>query len=78
MARTAEPAPALGSLTQPGARYASCRECGSERVTRIAMELTDGTPVDFTSCQACEYRSWEGDGVVLSREDVLDRTRRTR
>ena len=78
MARMTEPSPVLGSLTQPGARYASCRECGSERVTRIAMELTDGTPVDVTSCQDCEHRSWEGEGMVLSREDVLARTQRTR
>ena len=63
----AHPSP-LGSLTQPGARPATCRVCGSDRVTRIAMKLTDGTPVDFTSCQACEHRSWQHtDGDVLSR-----------
>ena len=81
MARTSSVTTAvpLGSLTQPGARgAASCRECGSERVTRIAMELTDGTQVDFTSCLACEHRSWEQDGQVLTREHVLSKTKRTR
>ena len=81
MARSPQPsAPvALGSLTQPGARYVTCRVCGSERVTRIAMQLTDGTPVDFTSCLACENRSWQQeDGTLLSRDDVLARTQRTR
>lgn len=81
MARSPQPtAPvALGSLTQPGARYASCRACGSERVTRIGMQLTDGTPVDFTSCLACEHRSWQlEDGTLLSRDDVLVRTQRNR
>lgn len=81
MARTrpSEEAVPLGSLTQPGARRANCRMCGSDRVTRIGMQLTDGTPVDFTSCLACERRSWEQpDGTLLSREDVLARTQRTR
>jgi hypothetical protein len=79
MARTVQPAVpvALGSLTQPGAREATCRTCGSERVTRIAMQLTDGSTVDFTSCLACENRSWEHDGRELSRQDVLARTQRT-
>lgn len=78
MARTVQPAApvVLGSLTQPGAREATCRTCGSVRVTRIAMQLTDGSVVDFTSCLACECRSWEQDGRELSRQDVLDRTQR--
>lgn len=42
------------------------------------MELTDGTQVDFTSCLACEHRSWEQDGEVLTREHVLSKTKRTR
>lgn len=81
MARTAGPAAPvdLGSLTQPGARRGTCTACGSTRVTRIEMSLTDGTPVDFTSCLQCEHRSWATlDGTVLSREDVLARTTRSR
>jgi hypothetical protein len=40
------------------------------------MTLTDGTPVDFTSCRGCEARRWEHDGVALSVQDVLGRTRK--
>lgn len=71
----------LGSLTQPGARAgAACRACGSERVTRIAMALTDGSPVQFTSCHRCEHRTWEEQGsrtAVLPVQRVLDKTRKT-
>ena len=70
----------LGSLTQPGARTgAACRACGSDRVTRIAMALTDGSPVQFTSCHRCEHRTWEEQGSqtsVLPVSNVLDRTRK--
>ena len=59
----------LGSLTQRGARHgATCRACGSERVTRISMNLTDGSPVEFTSCHRCEHRTWAGAG---QRRQVL-------
>ena len=70
----------LGSLTQPGARAgASCSSCGSDRVTRIAMNLTDGSPVEFTSCHRCEHRTWEeqgSQGSVLPVDRVLDKTRK--
>jgi hypothetical protein len=69
----------LGSLTRPGSRgEARCRLCESDRVTRISMELTDGTPVDFTSCMDCEHRTWEHFGDLLSVDRVLDKARRTR
>lgn len=72
----------LGSLTQPGARAgAACRACGSERVTRIAMALTDGSPVHFTSCHRCEHRTWEEQGsrtAVLPVQRVLDKTRKVK
>jgi hypothetical protein len=50
--------------------------CGSDRLTRLALELTDGTAVDFLSCHVCEDRVWEHDGRVLDVTTVLDRTRR--
>jgi len=81
MARSSATRPSvpLGSLTQPGARTgAGCRACGSERVTRIAMSLTDGSPVEFTSCHRCEHRTWEeqGPGGVLPVAAVLDKARK--
>ena len=71
------PARPLGSLTQRDHRImAECRGCGSVHVTRLTMSLTDGTPVDFTSCHRCEHRTWEHAGAELSVDGVLDRTRK--
>ena len=70
---------ALGSLTQPGARSGdTCVVCGSVRVTGLALLLTDGTPVRFTSCHTCEHRTWVGPDGELDREAVLERTRKLR
>jgi hypothetical protein len=61
-------------LTQRGARGAvRCRLCDSDRVTRIHIELEDGSPVAFTSCLTCEHRTWDLDGEVLSVDSVLRR-----
>ncbi len=70
---------ALGSLTQPGARDGGgCAGCGSIRVTSLTLTLTDGTPVQFTSCHSCEHRTWVGPDGSLDRQTVLDRTRKVR
>ena len=73
----------LGSLTQREHRAViSCRGCGSTRVTRLSLNLTDGTPVDFTSCHRCEHRTWEEQAdssavaAVLPVQRVLDKTRK--
>jgi hypothetical protein len=50
------------------ASSAGCPACGSGRVIRLDLALTDGTPVVFTSCRGCERRSYSGpDGDVLAR-----------
>lgn len=72
----------LGSLTQAGSRSEiTCAECGSERVTHLAMTLTDGTPVEFVSCHRCEHKTWVDASGVQHRElpvdTVLDKTRKT-
>jgi len=42
----------------------SCTGCGGGRMTRILLALTDGTPVDLTSCHSCDYHVWRaGDGT---------------
>lgn len=47
-------------------------------MTQLAMDLTDGTPVTFVSCQECEHRTWfDEQDATLSVEDVLARSRRT-
>ena len=45
------------------------------------MNLTDGSPVEFTSCHRCEHRTWEessavGTSAVLPVQRVLDKTRK--
>ncbi len=75
--RVAVVAAPLGSLTQKADRpAAACRGCGSAHVTRLSMSLTDGTPVDFTSCHRCEHRIWEDADGELSVDGVLQRTRK--
>jgi hypothetical protein len=76
--RQTAPAVPLGSLTQrtdrPGG---SCAGCGSVHVTRLSMNLTDGTAVDFTSCHRCEHRTWtRTDGDVLAVGTVLEHARK--
>lgn len=67
----------LGSLTQRDAHAGStCVSCSSARITQLAMNLTDGTPVDFVSCHVCGHRSWSHEGVELAVTDVLERTRK--
>lgn len=78
-AATAADETPLGSLTQvPVGSLGSCRTCHSSRVTRIVMNLTDGTPVEFTSCHRCEERTWESGGEPLPVDEVLSRTRKLR
>ncbi|NLT55409.1 MAG: hypothetical protein GXX79_12795 [Actinomycetales bacterium] len=45
-------------------------------MTRLSMCLTDGTPVEFTSCHRCEHRTWEHAGSELTVEAVIDRSRK--
>lgn len=54
----------------------TCTACGSGRITRISMTLTDGSPVDFTSCHDCEHKLWSDHRGDLALTGVLDRTRR--
>ena len=71
------PAPPLGSLTQREHRSETlCRSCGSAHLTRLSMNLTDGTPVEFVSCHRCEHRTWAHAGDELPVDVVLDRTRK--
>lgn len=67
----------LGSLTQRVHQVVGhCRACGSERLTRLGMQLGDGGAVDFVSCQHCEHRQWEQGGQPIAVADVLTRSSR--
>lgn len=52
----------------------ACPSCGSGRVIRLDLSLTDGTPVVFTSCRGCERRFYAGPDGDLAVGDVLART----
>jgi len=73
MARARSPRIVIDSAPR-GAEHVEaeqCAACDSPRVTRLTMTLTDGSPVDFTSCHACEHKSWRGAGNVLPLGTVL-------
>ncbi|MFL6139042.1 MAG: hypothetical protein ACJ74O_14760 [Frankiaceae bacterium] len=66
----------------PDSTRARCVACGSPKLTQIAMTLTDGSPVQFTSCRHCEHRRWidggHDGGHVLPVDSVLSKaTKRT-
>ena len=73
--RTAEVQVPLGSLvTAPAAapHAARCVECAGTFLTRLAMTLTDGSPVVFVSCHQCEAKAWfAADGTALPLDAVL-------
>lgn len=64
------------NAANPTTTRVTCAQCSSEAVTYLSMTLTDGTPVDFTSCHACEHKTWTHDGRELDRSEVLARTRK--
>ena len=67
------------SLTQISSRMAAkCPECSGTRLTKLTMVLTDGSPVDFTSCHTCEHKSWMQDGAPLEVDTVLAKARKPR
>ena len=76
--RTPAVAPTLGSIALAPTRTApgtlTCGRCASTTLTHLQMTLTDGSPVVFVSCHACEHKGWfalDGTGVNLSFESVL-------
>jgi hypothetical protein len=78
-------AASLSSLSAPlppvtvlPVRRVSCAHCGSVRTTTISMTLTDGSPVDFTSCRACEGKTWAGECGPIGLPGVLARATRRR
>ena len=66
----------MSLVTTPASRLAVCRKCSGKRVTEITMTLTDGTAVDFTSCHACEAKSWKQAGKELDITTVLGKAQK--
>jgi DNA-directed RNA polymerase subunit M/transcription elongation factor TFIIS len=68
-----------GLRTDPAlVRGLTCPKCLGRRVTKISMQLTDGTPVDFVSCHDCEHKHWRNTDGTLALAGVLDRARKPR
>lgn len=66
----------MSLVTTPASSLATCTTCASRRVTSITMTLTDGSPVDFTSCHACESKSWQQGGIELDVATVLGKAQK--
>ena len=66
----------MSLVTTPHNQLPSCDHCGSTRVTEISMTLTDGSPVRFASCHACEQKSWRQAGRVLDVQTVLTKAQK--
>jgi predicted metal-binding protein len=66
----------MSLVTTPTRALAVCGTCAGNRVTSITMTLTDGSSVDFSSCHACETRSWKQDGRELDITSVLGKAQK--
>ena len=66
----------MSLVTTPVRELATCAHCASTRVMHITMTLTDGSVVDFSSCQRCERRSWTQGEADLQITEVLDKARK--
>ncbi|HEU0103246.1 MAG TPA: hypothetical protein VFR07_13090 [Mycobacteriales bacterium] len=66
----------MSLVTTPTHQLATCSVCTSRRVTAITMTLTDGSVVDFSSCHACEHKTWRQAGLTLDIAAVLVKTQK--
>jgi transcription elongation factor Elf1 len=66
----------MSLVTTPTRTLPTCEHCASTRVMSITMTLTDGSVVDFLSCNTCERKSWTQSGSGLKLPDVLRKARK--
>jgi predicted metal-binding protein len=66
----------MSLVTTPTRTLVTCDTCAGNRVTSITMTLTDGSPVDFTSCHSCETKSWKQHGRELDITTVLGKAQK--
>lgn len=66
----------MSLVTTPARALVVCSTCSGNRVTSITMTLTDGSPVDFTSCHSCETKSWKQNGRELDITTVLGKAQK--
>ena len=68
----------MSLVTNTTRTLVTCGTCAGNRVTSITMTLTDGSPVDFTSCHSCETKSWKQGGRELDISTVLGKAQKHR
>lgn len=68
--RTVGPAATEPALDVPK----TCPVCHRSRVTRMAVQLTDGTPVTLMSCSDCDTRTWWNGPEQLNLQDVVNKS----
>jgi hypothetical protein len=66
----------MSLVTTPTSALGVCGTCTGSRVTSITMTLTDGSPVEFTSCHRCETKSWRQAGSELDIATVLGKAQK--
>lgn len=58
-----------------------CDHCGSKNLSKITLELGDGTEVSLSTCHFCEFRTWsddDGDSLPISRVVAMAAANRPR
>ncbi len=66
----------MSLVTTPTRTLKVCGTCSGNRVTEIAMTLTDGSPVAFLSCHSCETKTWTQNGRELDIATVLGKAQK--
>ena len=57
-------------MNRPHPESSTCPTCGANELMSVRLVVAE-SPMEFTSCQACEGRWWERDGEMLTLDSVL-------
>ena len=57
-------------MNRPHPETSTCPTCGANELMSVRLVVAE-SPMEFTSCQACEGRWWERDGEMVSLDSVL-------
>ena len=57
-------------MKRPHLKTQACPDCGAHELMSVRLVVAD-SPVEFTSCQACEGRWWEREGETITLDSVL-------
>jgi hypothetical protein len=58
-------------IMSPSPNARQCPDCGASEMVSVRLVVAE-SPVEFSSCNACESRWWECDGEMLGLDSVLD------